>query len=72
MSGGQRQRLALARALARHPKILLLDEPTSALDSDAKAVILETLAKLRGSMTIILVTHDKELAREADVVYNFK
>jgi ATP-binding cassette subfamily C protein len=71
LSGGQRQRLALARALARHPKILLLDEPTSALDADAKAVILETLTKLRGSMTIILVTHDKELASEADVVYNF-
>ena len=41
------------------------------LDADAKAVILETLTKLRGSMTIILVTHDKELASEADVVYNF-
>lgn len=57
-SGGQQQRVLLARALIGDPAILFLDEPTSSIDSDAKKVIHELIASLKGKITIILVSHD--------------
>jgi zinc transport system ATP-binding protein len=57
-SGGQQQRALFARALINDPKILFLDEPTSSIDADAKKVIYELIASLKGKMTIILVSHD--------------
>lgn len=69
LSGGQRQRLALARALLRNPDILLLDEPTSAMDVQTELAIRETLRRLRGQVTIVLVTHRQEMAGDADVIY---
>ncbi len=57
ISGGQRQRVAIARALYQKPAILLLDEATSALDASSENIILETLSKLQGRMTIIVITH---------------
>ncbi len=56
-SGGERQRLALARVLLRHPQILLLDEATSSLDSENEKIILDTLTSLKNKITIIFVTH---------------
>jgi ABC-type lipoprotein export system ATPase subunit len=56
-SGGQRQRLAIARALLTDAPILVLDEPTSGLDRRHELLFIETLRRLRGSRTIILVTH---------------
>jgi ABC-type multidrug transport system fused ATPase/permease subunit len=56
-SGGERQRIALARALARKPSILILDEATSALDADAEAAIKETLKSLRGEVTLVVIAH---------------
>ncbi|WP_313114061.1 ABC transporter ATP-binding protein [Aequorivita sediminis] len=56
-SGGERQRLALARVLLREPKILLLDEATSSLDEDNEEQIMELLANLKTKVTILLVTH---------------
>ena len=57
LSGGQRQRLAIARALLAKPLLLVLDEPTSALDQRSEHLIAQTLAELKGAVTIILVAH---------------
>ena len=66
LSGGELQRLAIARALLRRPKVLLLDEPTSALDPEAEAALLTTLLQLRREMTVILISHRLETVRQAD------
>lgn len=57
-SGGQQQRLCIARALAMNPEVLLLDEPTSALDPKATSRIEELIAELKKDVTVILVTHN--------------
>ena len=69
MSGGQRQRLAIARALLRDPRILILDEATSALDARTEAGILETLAEVARGRTTIGVTHRLSLAATADRIF---
>ena len=58
LSGGQLQRVLIARALAANPKILLLDEPTASLDTNIGKHVYELLSELSSSMTIILVSHD--------------
>lgn len=58
MSGGQRQRALIARALVSHPEMLILDEPTASLDAQAEANVHELLDELHRTMTIIMVTHD--------------
>jgi ABC-type multidrug transport system fused ATPase/permease subunit len=57
ISGGQRQRLCLARALAGHPSLLILDEPTSALDPQSEKLIQQSLEGLHGSLTMVVVAH---------------
>jgi phosphate transport system ATP-binding protein len=67
LSGGQQQRLCIARALAMKPEIILLDEPTSALDPKATAAIEELIVSLKGSVTIVQVTHNiPQAARISD------
>tara|TARA_B100000927_G_scaffold280031_1_gene264121 strand:- start:291 stop:1292 length:1002 start_codon:yes stop_codon:yes gene_type:complete len=66
LSGGQKQRLGLARALLYSPKILILDEPTSALDRRSEKAILETLDDLRGSVTIIAISHQETFVNASD------
>jgi ABC-type multidrug transport system fused ATPase/permease subunit len=66
LSGGEAQRIAIARALVRKPKLLLLDEPTSALDAEAEATIVAMLSRLKARMTIVLVAHHTRAAAEAD------
>lgn len=67
LSGGQQQRLCLARALAVEPEVLLLDEPCSALDPASTMRIEAALRELRGSYTIVIVTHNMQQAsRVAD------
>ena len=67
LSGGQQQRLCIARALAVDPHVLLLDEPTTSLDPVGTQRIEELLYDLRGSMTVVLVTHNmQQAARVAD------
>jgi phosphate transport system ATP-binding protein len=62
LSGGQQQRLCIARALAVDPQVLLMDEPASALDPIATQRIEELIAELRGSYTIVIVTHNMQQA----------
>ena len=60
LSGGEKQRLALARALLRQPQLLILDEATGALDADNRRLVLESLRALHGRMTVVVVTHRHE------------
>lgn len=62
MSGGQQQRLCIARALAANPNILLMDEPTSALDPISTGKIEELVQELKGEITIVIVTHNMQQA----------
>ncbi|MBE3577675.1 MAG: ATP-binding cassette domain-containing protein, partial [Limnochordales bacterium] len=68
LSAGQRQRLAIARALLRRPRLLLVDEPTSSIDQESKEALMRTLVQRKGQSTIVLVTHDPDLVRIADWV----
>ncbi|MFP3928392.1 MAG: phosphate ABC transporter ATP-binding protein PstB [Desulfobacteraceae bacterium] len=68
LSGGQQQRLCIARALAVEPDVLLMDEPASALDPIATQKIEELIHELKGSYTIIIVTHNmQQAARVSDI-----
>ncbi len=66
LSGGQRQRVAIARAMVRNTPVLVLDEPTTGLDAEATQRILTPLRRLIEGRTTIMITHDLELARDAD------
>jgi phosphate transport system ATP-binding protein len=62
LSGGQQQRLCIARALAVSPAVLLMDEPCSALDPTSTRRVEETIAELRGEVTVVIVTHNMQQA----------
>jgi ABC-type transport system involved in cytochrome bd biosynthesis fused ATPase/permease subunit len=72
MSGGERQWIALARALATTQPVLLLDEPTSGLDVASERGVIAALSALRGRRSILLVTHRPELVELADVVVHLE
>jgi ABC-type multidrug transport system fused ATPase/permease subunit len=57
LSGGQRQRIGLARALYNNPQVLILDEATSALDHMTEKMVMDTIHKLQGTLTIITIAH---------------
>ena len=69
VSGGQRQRLALARALCADPDVLILDEPTSALDPESDLAIRQALMTLKGEITTIVIAHRPSTVRDADCIY---
>jgi ABC-type multidrug transport system fused ATPase/permease subunit len=66
LSAGQKQRLGLARALLRAPKVLLLDEATSNLDEATESKLIQTFSRLKGELTLVVVTHRKSLEALAD------
>ncbi len=74
LSGGEKQRIALCRALINRPKLLFADEPTGNLDSENGRIVLTQLIDLKNEhgATLVLVTHNSELARAADRVLTLK
>ncbi len=69
LSGGQRQRIGLARAMLSHKRLLILDEATSALDSATEQGVLNNIARLKGEITIVMITHRLATAQQADCIY---
>lgn len=72
LSGGQRQRLGIARALYRNPKLLVLDEATSALDNKTEHKITQTIERLSGELTIVMVAHRLSTIKKADIIFYMK
>ena len=68
-SGGERQRIALARALYNEPQILILDEPSTGLDKSSEKKLISSLDKLKGSINIIIISHKKDLVKICDKVF---
>jgi ABC-type transport system involved in cytochrome bd biosynthesis fused ATPase/permease subunit len=69
LSGGQYQRIGLARALYPNPRMIILDEPTSALDLASEEVMLKTLHGLRGQITVIIIAHSDKPLHFADQIF---
>lgn len=74
LSGGEKQRIAIIRALANDPEIILADEPTGSLDSDNAVKVTEMLVDLahKDNKCVIIVTHDKAVAERTDKIYSMK
>ncbi len=72
LSGGQRQRIGIARALFEDPEVLVLDEATSALDNETEAAIMDSINKLHGRKTLVIIAHRLQTIEKCDMVYNIK
>ena len=74
LSGGEKQRASIARALRNNPPLLLADEPTGNLDADRKLQVFEDFARMsrEEGLTVIMVTHDVHAANYADIVFNLE
>ncbi len=69
LSGGQRQRIGIARALYNDPELLILDEATSALDNDTEAAIMESINRLHGKKTLVIIAHRLQTIEKCDMVF---
>ena len=72
ISGGQRQRLGIARALYHNPQILIFDEATSALDNDTETAIMEAIDSLHGQKTMVIIAHRLRTIENCDIIYEVK
>lgn len=72
ISGGQKQRLGIARALYYNPEILIFDEATSALDNETEAAIMEAIERFKGKKTLIIIAHRLKTIEECDLVYEVR
>ncbi len=69
LSGGQRQRIGIARALYYDPEVLVLDEATSALDNDTETAIMDSINRLHGRKTLVIIAHRLQTIEKCDIVY---
>lgn len=69
LSGGQRQRIGIARALYNDPEVLILDEATSALDNDTEAAIMDSINRLHGRKTLVIIAHRLQTIEKCDMVF---
>ncbi len=69
LSGGQRQRIGIARALYEDPEVLVLDEATSALDNDTEAAIMDSINRLHGKKTLVIIAHRLQTIEKCDMIY---
>lgn len=72
ISGGQRQRLGIARALYHDPELLIFDEATSALDNDTETAIMEAIDSLHGQKTMVIIAHRLRTIENCDIIYEVK
>lgn len=72
ISGGQRQRIGIARALYHDPEVLVLDEATSALDNDTEAAVMDSINRLHGRKTLIIIAHRLQTIEKCDLVYRIE
>ena len=72
LSGGQRQRIGIARALYNDPDVLIMDEATSALDNDTEAAIIESVNRLHGKKTLVIIAHRLQTIENCDMIYRVK
>lgn len=72
ISGGQRQRLGIARALYHNPELLVFDEATSALDNDTETAIMEAIDKLHGQKTMVIIAHRLRTLENCDMIYEVR
>ena len=70
LSGGQRQRIGIARALFEDPEVLVLDEATSALDNDTEAAIMDSINRLHGKKTLVIIAHRLQTIEKCDMIYS--
>jgi len=70
LSGGQRQRIGIARALFEDPEVLVLDEATSALDNETEAAIMDSINRLHGKKTLVIIAHRLQTIEKCDMVYS--
>ena len=72
ISGGQRQRIGIARALFEDPEVLVLDEATSALDNETEAAIMDSINRLHGRKTLVIIAHRLQTIEKCDMVYRIE
>ena len=72
LSGGQKQRISIARALYTDPSLIIFDEPTSSLDIETESAIVKSIQQLKGSCSIIIISHNQNVMGIADAIYEMQ